>query len=182
VACACVSTPSPSEVAAYGFRTPEQVFRSFQVAVRADDPDLEYRCFSADFRRRNDVSRLVWREAREELRRENPWLRLGLSRASIESVEGEGDRARLVVSTFGRRVRFDLVREDVAEVWRGGDLAGDREIPFEDWVSLREGEDGTRWITAATPLPAGTGIEALSELRFAREWKIDGFEELEAEP
>ena len=42
----CVSAPTPAQMLDYGFRSPEQCFRSFQYAVGAVLAGEELRCFS----------------------------------------------------------------------------------------------------------------------------------------
>src|SRR4051794_27646295 len=96
----CVSPPLVDEWMKVGFKVPVQTIDTFQTAVRADAPDLEYRCFSAGFRERNHISKLTWREARQELRSQYPWLRRGLSDMTVEGdVLVAGNRAEALCST-----------------------------------------------------------------------------------
>jgi hypothetical protein len=74
----CVCRPEPAELAQVleaSFRTPERTFATFQAAVAEDLQDLEYRCLSAAFRRREGVTQIVYREFRRELLAREPWLR-----------------------------------------------------------------------------------------------------------
>jgi hypothetical protein len=172
----CVSPPSTKDLLSVGFRTPEQAFATFQTAVRADDPGLEFRCFSADFRGRTEppLSQLNYREFREVLRREHPFLRKGLVDARIESLERRGGRARLVATSHGEQLEIQLVLDDYAEVWAGGDPVVDESIDFEERTGTQAAGDGRRWIHGSSPLPEGFDAALVTELRFGREWKIDG--------
>lgn len=174
VAC-CVSPPSTKDLLSVGFRTPEQTFATFQTAVRADDPGLEFRCFSAGFRGRTapPLSQLNYREFREVLRREHPFLRKGLVDARIESLERSGDRARLVATSHGERLEIQLALDDYAEVWAGGDPVVDESIDFQERTGTQTAA-GRTWIHGSSPLPAGFDASRVTELRFGREWKIDG--------
>ena len=60
----CLAAPEPEDFLAVGFRRPEQTFRTFQTALRADLPDLEYRCLSAAFKARQEprITQIGWRE------------------------------------------------------------------------------------------------------------------------
>lgn len=174
VASAChVSPPTPEAVLAYGFHTPEQAFASFQTALRMDDPTLELRCFSSDFRARNHASSLTWRVAREELAREQPWLRTGVVRAEIVGSRVLGDRAVLRLRTAGRAFEIALVREDFVEAWSGPERVIDEPADWSSSTGIQEGASGGRWIFGRAALPAGVDAAAIDELRVGREWKID---------
>ncbi len=176
MAAGCVSPPSTKDLLSVGFRTPEQTFATFQTAVRADDPGLEFRCFSAGFRTRTQppLSQLNYREFREVLRREHPLLRKGLADARIESMERRGSRARLRASSHGQQLEIQLALDDYAEVWAGGEPVVDESIDFEQRTGTQTAADGRRWIHGSSPLPDGFDAARVTELRFGREWKIDG--------
>lgn len=176
-AAGCVSPPCARELLAVGFRTPEQTFATFQTAVRADEPTLEYRCFSASFRARTQppLSQLNYREFRQILRRENPLLRKGLADARIDGpLERKGGRAHLIASSHGQQLAIDLVLEDYAEVWAGAEPVVDESIDFGERTGTQTAADGTRWMFGRIPLPVGADAAGVTELRFGREWKIDG--------
>jgi hypothetical protein len=171
---ACLCPPSADALLDVGYRSPEQTVRTFQTGVRGDLPDLEYGCLSSGFRRRNNLSKLIWREFREDLFRENPFLRTGLVKAKIVAVETEGARSRIVIESFGRSFELELAREDFAQLYAGEELVLDREIPFDQWTTVEStGEEA--WFTGGAPLPAGSGERDITELRLGREWKIDDF-------
>lgn len=164
---------------AVGFRAPEQTFRTFQTAVRADAPELEYRCFSSEFVRRNGLSKLAWREAREELREREPLLRVGIGSAEIVGeAKITGRFATLDADAFGRRVRVQLVREDFGEVWAGAELVYDETLDFARSTGIQEAGDGRRLVFGRVTLPRDE-TRSVTEVRVGREWKIDGISEAE---
>lgn len=169
-ACAgCVTTPKPAEVLATGFRSPEQCFRTFQVAVRADEPALEYRCFSTHMRAEQHLSQWAWRELREGLWSQ-PGMRWAVALAKIESpADVHGDRAELVVAALGKRVHLVFVREDFAELWNGPEKLADREIDFTRQTGTNEG----RWFYGQVEMPAALDSAKVTEMRLGREWKLD---------
>jgi hypothetical protein len=160
-----------------GVRTPEQTFATFQTAVRADDPGLEFRCFSNGFRGRTEppLSQLYYREYREVLRKEYPFLRKGLADARIEGeVERRGERARLVATSHGQRLEFVLVLDDYVEIWSGAEPIVDQSVAFGERTGTQTAGDGTSWFYASSPLPEGADAHDITEMRVGREWKIDG--------
>jgi hypothetical protein len=171
----CVGPPRDEDWLALGFRSPEQTFRTFQTGLRADLPDLEYRCLGADFKRRSGgISLLAYAEFRRELFRENRWLEYA-AWARIRSVrELAPGRVRIEaeVDTWFYDASFDvdLVREDFYELW-----VGDRRVDdgLARWERLAEERDGK--LLVEVPLPAGLALPGIGELRAGREWKIDGF-------
>src|SRR5262249_35756375 len=76
-----VDPPRPQDLLSLGYRTPEQAFSTFQTAVRADDPGLLRRCFSADLIARNKLSEQAMREYWDRIQKEQPFLRKGLADA-----------------------------------------------------------------------------------------------------
>jgi hypothetical protein len=177
----CVSAPAASDWMAVGYRTPLQTVRTFQTAVRAEEPDLELRCFSSAFRARNHISRLTWREFFEELQKQQPFLRKGIADAEVEGdIDQRGGRARVRLASHGVELRVDLVLEDFGQVWTGDSLLVDEDLKFSDpeHTGLQEGAAGGRWFYGRLALPAEAPTSKITELRLAREWKIDGIESL----
>jgi hypothetical protein len=180
----CVAPPRPDDWLAVGWRSPTQAFGSFQTAIRADSAELEYRAFSTGFRDRHRISKLGWREAREKLREEYPWLRKGIADAEFKSVPVvEGDRAHGVIVSHGTEVAIGFVREDFAQLWEGDALVSDELVVFRDATFVQKGGDQTPEFHGHVALPSGdeTG-SAITELTIGREWKIDSFEAIEATP
>jgi hypothetical protein len=175
----CLAAPEPEAWLAVGFRTPEQTFRTFQTALRAEQPDLEYRCLGSAFKRRaggdaGSLNQIVYREARRELFSSRPWLKLA-ARAEIREVrEVAPGRVLLVaeVDTWFRDETFavELVREDFYELYAGGARIDD---DFAPWSRIARAEEGT--LVVRVPLPADLDVRAVGELRAGHEWKIDGF-------
>lgn len=178
--CLFIPPPDAQELLSVGFRTPEQTFHTFQIGWRADEPDLERRCLSSGFLERNRVGKLAYREFRERLAADQPLLRKGIADARIrEPAERHGDRARLTTRSHGRILRFDLVLDDYCEVWAGDQPVIDDYLGFGEHTGIQEGAGGSRWVFGRVEVPAGQELESLTELRFGREWKIDGFELLD---
>lgn len=179
----CVCPPSLDEWSEVGFRTPEETLRSFQLAVRADAPRVEYRCLSTNLRR--GLPQIAWREAREEWYAENPFLRHGIAKATIEDSERLSDqRHRFVVESYGNRFVIELVREDFYQVYVEGELIADELLPydrreefldqFDDFVSASPPEQGRRFVSGGVTVPAGDfPTPSISELRIGQEWKVD---------
>lgn len=171
---ACLSAPTSEAWLSVGFRSPEQTFATFQTGLRADLPDLEYRCLGGGLKRREGISQLGWREYRRELFRKQPWLKLA-ARAEIVRLEPLGPgrvRVHAEVDTWFKDVEFavDLVREDYWELYAGTERVADDEGDWGRMVRERGDELDVR-----VPRPEGRSAEDLSELRAGREWKIDGF-------
>lgn len=170
----CLSAPTPEAWLAVGFRTPEQTFGTFQTGLRAELPDLEYRCLGGELKRRSGGSLLGWLEFRRELFRSQPWLKLA-ALAEIRDVrEVAPGRVRILaeVDTWLRDEAFEVefVREDYYELWVDGRRVSD---DLEPWRRLAREKEGALVVTV--PLPEGLGVAEVGELRAGHEWKIDGF-------
>ncbi len=171
----CLAEPAPRDWLAVGFRTPEQTFRTFQTALRADQPDLEYRCLSSDFKERQQGLTETWyRHYREELFREQPWLKLAAKAKILRTLRLAPDRMRIEaeVDTWFHDERFaiDFVRQDYYELWIDGKCVQDDALP---WASFaRESEDE---LIVRVPLDAPLERHASRELCAGHEWKIDDF-------
>lgn len=180
----CVDPPHPGDWLAVGWRSPTQAFESFQTAIRADSAELEYRAFSVGFRERNGISKLVWREARIQLRERYPWLRKGIADARFTNPPTiAGDRASGVVESHGTRIAVEFVREDFAQLWQGDELVADEYVRFRDVTFVQTGSDQTPAFHGHVALPSGdeTG-SAITELTIGREWKIDSFQTIDPDP
>lgn len=172
--CLFVRPPDARELLATGFRTPEQTLRTFQVGWRADEPDLELRCFSSGFRARNQLSKLTYREFRDRLVAAQPFLRLGIADAELDGPpERRGDRMFARATTHGRTLEFELVRDEFVEAWAGGERVADSYAPFADHHTIETLPEGGRRFWGYAALPPGADAEQLTELRVGREWKID---------
>ena len=170
----CLGAPSKADWLAVGFRTPEQTLRTFQTGLRAELPDLEYRCLSGALKRQAGISQLTYREFRDELFHQKPWLKHAARAHVVERIELGPDRCRIVarVRTLLREDTFsvDFVREEYFELWSRGERASDDELPWREMAVARAGS-----LSVTVPLPANLPAETIDELRAGREWKIDGF-------
>jgi len=180
IAGCCVAPPDARELLAVGYRTPEQAVSTFQVAVRADEPDLTRRCFSNDFLARNHVSSFAWRVFWEDWVKREPFLRKGIADARATGpAQIVGSRARIELESHGRRLRAVLVLDDFCELWQGGERVLDEPRPFDQTTGVQTDGNGTRHVFGRVAVPAGRDPAQLTELRFGREWKIDDFEILD---
>lgn len=170
----CLSGPSEKAWLAVGFRSPEQTFATFQTGLRAELPDLEYRCLAGAMKAREGVSQTAYREFRDELFGERPWLKLAAKATVVRREELGPGRVRLhaEVDTWFKDAEFavDLVREDYYELYVGAERVADDDADWERLVRER-GDD----LDLRVPRPDRFTLEELSEIRAGREWKIDGF-------
>ncbi len=180
----CVAPPRADDWLAVGWRSPAQAFATFQTAIRADSAELEYRSFSNGFRERNQISKIVWHEAREALRERYPWLRKGIADARfVKAPEVFGARARGTIESHGQAIEIEFVREEFVELYAGEVLVHDEWITFDTSVFVRKAADGRPWFQTSVALPSGDESgSAITEQRLAREWKIDSFEAIESNP
>lgn len=176
---ACLSAPEPQDLLAVGFRSPEQAFRTFQTALRADLPDLEYRCLSSDFKAREGIHQLGWREFREELFGSRPWLKLAAKAEIRETLPLPDGRRRVVAHLdtlfVDETFAVDFRREDYHETFDAEGLLEDDTRPWNKTATEREGR-----LVLTVPMPQGVAVHEIVEFRAGREWKIDGFELLPA--
>ncbi|MCP3917758.1 MAG: hypothetical protein GY711_19615 [bacterium] len=172
----CVTPPNLDEVRDFGFETPGQAFRSFRTGVRADSFDLEYRCFSSGWKRRNGAGIQAYLEFRDELIAQNRFLRLGLAKLELRHIEFLApDRAILVTEAFGQTVTFLLVREEYWELEVPGQKKRDGATNLlADQVIVADPQaEGRFWGRVDVDDP--TAVTRFSRLAFGREWKIDDF-------
>lgn len=171
-----VPAPKPREVLAVGFRDPLQAFETFRTAIRGDLLELEYRCFSTGFHRRNGLSQLGYREFRDELLRREPLLRWALHRAEVVDVRRGEAQARVEARAVGRTLVLDFVREDFWEIRSGAELLADDLLPaLQGTLRHQEARDGSPWLVAMVPLEGVDPDAPVTELRVGSEWKIDDF-------
>lgn len=186
----CISPPDAEALLAVGFRSPEQTFETFKTAVRGDLATLEYRCLSAGFRSANNLSAHTYVTAREELLRENPFIKW-VARAKIEKSETRGDRAHYIEAVIdakvtSRRLGLWFVRDDAVEIYGGdpghrGELIFDDYVDFDDVLRVLEKGDGTWELQARerfTPYDPDADVRRIGEVRFLQDWKIDSLEVL----
>jgi len=170
----CVTPPTAEELMDLGYRSPEQTFHTLRAAIRGDLPRLEYRSLSADFRSRNGLSQLTYREFRGEWFAKNPWLKSAISGAEIleRTDHPDGRSSVLRVGVLGEDALIHLVAEDYAQLWDQDELRED--LAVEDMAQHLSSQSGA-WTVR---IPGGG--EPPTELRLGREWKIDAIERAEA--
>ena len=186
----CVGAPTAEDLLAVGFRTPKQALRTFQTALRGDHLDLEYRCWSPGFRRRNGLSQHVYREGRRQLLSDQPWVRW-IAKAEVVASEALGPNThRLVceveVAWIERRFEIRLVRTGFLELFGDdGDesrLLYDDYLEFERAVRIAPHPDGGWDLFSEIELwpenAYGDPIAAV-ELRVAQDWQIDDLRPLD---
>lgn len=179
---ACRLSPPTAEAwLDVGFRTPRQTFASFQTALRADLPHLEYRCLANELKAREGLNELAYRTFREELFHENPWLKLAAEAEVVAESRPTQDHALLVAEVsklfVQRTFRVELVREEFYELWVEGELADDG---FANFARNATAETPGQ-LRVVLPLSPGLTPAELSEARLGREWKIVGFAEVPAD-
>lgn len=160
---------------AVGQRSPRQAFHTFQTALAADAPALEYRCLTSQFRR--GASQLAYREVREQLLREQPWLRRAAEARVVAEQRIGTDRARLRarIDTLFVDVEFEveLVASGYAEVWAEEQLLWDEARPAAPLAGAFGAPPAHT--TARIELERGAEFDprGATELRVGTEWRID---------
>ena len=191
LASACVSPPDAQEVLDTGFRTPEMTFHTLQVGVRAGLPRLEYACLSSGFRARHGLSQLGYREFREQELEDRLEFWLGIPDAKIVESLSQGPGRHLIrAESHGHPFELGLVHEEFWQAWSGDELLADElleaSLPFEERLEIYRSEGGGPILSTVVQFPAEMALlepeelrAAMTELRIAKEWKIDhigGFE------
>jgi hypothetical protein len=154
------------------FETPEAAFETLRAALRADDPALEYRCFSQAFRENYGLQGAdSWRIARARILREHPEIRW-VARARLrETTRPAPDRRAGIASVLGRRFRVEFVREEFFELTRADGTRIDDylERPLRAHLSA-EGE--RLRLDLADPRFRDLPLEEVERLLVGAEWKI----------
>jgi len=180
----------------YGFRTPEQAFRSWRTAVQGDLLVEEYKTLSKGWRARNgNVSLFDYSEARDAILERYPQLRWALYRAKDPEVLARGERVALLQSRVPGPLWFQdrwlvvrLVRDGFWDAWLDTDpyqpSTGQpvRELVDSGTLTYSRKE---RALYARAKLDAeaeelGRWPDDVSLLQVGWEWKIDDFQLLEA--
>ncbi len=168
-----------------GLKEPAGTFATFRAAFCADALELEFRCLDPDFRRElYGGDHLLYREARDRLLEEQPYLRYVLAQAEVEQVEFLNPReARLVARAAGRTIHVRLVRVDYWEIRGESEVVGATQVLDGDYIrDTREilhpgtSQTGEPVLGAVVPLASAQDGPAASTLEVGSEWKIAGFE------
>ncbi len=191
---ACVSKPSLEEVRDRGLHSPAQTLQAFSIALRADWPQEEYTCFSAEFKAKNGLSRLGYLEFRDRLLQEQPLMRYALTKATKNpacydvEVDPTGRRARIRVQVAGKTLHVLLSRESYYEIYGAPTQPlGQPELWQDDLIDdliasqMLYEDEGREQLAAIMPHP-GRDLQKLAYLRMGHEWKIDDLFLSEEEP
>lgn len=177
-----VPAPKAAEMLTVGFRSPRQTFESFRLALRGELQELEYNCWSANFKERNGLGQMTYREMRDQMMAAQGILgRALLARAMwkaevVDVVSLGPRRSRLQARYMGHTLTFDVVREDFWEIWGGEARLDDGGgHPWEDLTEVVEDEYGNLLLQGLAPLKSEEFESRISELRIGQEWKLDGF-------
>lgn len=180
----CVSPPTAAEVAETGFRTPAETFRSFQVFLAADLELWEYRSFSSHFRRKHGLTAINYAEARDQLFRERPWLKL-IAKAEIAREWSDRDQEGvhfIEARVAGRTVHVKLVREDSYEIYSGDRYVSDGYANFDDLIRVEDTSEGPRLTVIVTPYEPEIDLSEATSVLLQRTWHIDDLIEAPQEP
>lgn len=189
-----VPAPTVRQGLDYGFRTPEQTFRSWRTAVQGDLLVEEYKTLSKSWRARNGgTSLFTYSEARDTVLERYPQLRWALYRAKEPEVLARGERVALLQSRvpgplwFGDKwLVVQLVREGFWDVWVESepyqpidgrtvpDIVDSQNLYFSD----KQGTPLLYGIVQVDPDDAKWPDEA-GLLQVGWEWKIDDFQLLD---
>lgn len=171
----CACGPRAQAVAEATLDSPRATVEAFGAYLRAGLHEFEYRCFSADFCRRNQISYFSYAEEREELARRQPWLELFASPTVVADIPRGADRHDVDVRLGGRTYRVNLVREETFRISTSdGALIEDR-LDFERRVLAREAANASTELVARLPVPAADiDLSAVTSISLQRRWKIDG--------
>ena len=179
---ACVTPPTPRDLVSTGFRTPEQAFRTWRTAIASGDlVDIEYDCLSIRFKDEAQMSELLYREARDELLRREPFLRMAISKTEVMEVRMLSEtRAVITSSALGREFQVQMLREDFWEAWAGDEILCDATIPagqFDSWLQVSDGDE--LWAQVTIRLSNAADADKITEIRVGQDWHIDAIPGLE---
>ena len=183
LATACVAPPTAEDYLAVGFRSPEQAFQSYQTAFAGNQIDLEYRSLGRDFRNAQGIDGMTYRLAREQILKENPFIKWVAAGDIIESKALGPDRHRLTIQVKNwltdTRFYVYLQREDFFEAWVDERSAFFYFASFDEHVFTDE--DDPHLLYAVAQAPPEVDPSEITELNFGREWRIAGFESIPTE-
>ncbi len=172
---ACRCGPKLEAVAHANLDTPRATVEAFGAYMRAGLHDLEYRCFSADFTARNQISFFTYAEAREDLARSQPWLELFATPKVVAEMARGDERHDVDVRLAGRTYRVNLVREETFRISAGDLILAEEATDFASRLALEPRASGGADLVARLPLPsADIDLSTATSVVLQRRWKIDG--------
>ncbi|MBL8804921.1 MAG: hypothetical protein JNN27_23185 [Planctomycetes bacterium] len=162
-------------IARASLETPRGTVEAFAAYLRSGLHEFEYRCFSVDFTRRNQLSLFTYAEGREELARKQPWLELFAHPKIVGEVAHGGDRHDVDVRLGGRTFRVNLVREESFEIRAGEDTLASDLTRLDERVALEATANGKWEVVARLPIAdADIDLSSVSAVVLRSVWKIDG--------
>ncbi len=159
-----------------GFQSPELCFRSFTAAIRYKRSDLEYKCFSEEFKEKNEITLQRYALVRARLEQEYPnlkWIgRMGIK----ESQRNDDHNAFVLASLFGKELLIRMIRQDYAFLTFKDGRTLDFFLPSSVAQAIRS--DDSRWeIVIDSPLLRGLERKQIESFQLLPEWKILSFEQ-----
>jgi len=162
-------------IARASLETPRGTVEAFAAYLRSGLHEFEYRCFSVDFTRRNQLSLFTYAEGREELAREQPWLELFAHPKIVGEAARGRDRHDVDVRLGGRTFRVNLVREESFEIRAGEDTLASDLTRFDERVALQATASGNWEVVARVPVAdADIDLAGATAVVLRSVWKIDG--------
>ncbi|MEZ6013689.1 MAG: hypothetical protein R3F49_01130 [Planctomycetota bacterium] len=190
-----VPAPTVRQGLDYGFRTPEQTFRSWRTAVQGDLLVEEYKTLSKGWRAKNGgASLFAYSEARDTVLEKYPQLRWLLYRAKEPEVVARGERMVLLQSRVPGPLWFSdhwlvvrVVRQGYWDLWVDSDpyqpTYGKQVDDIVDSQNLYYSEkSGTPLLYGIVEVKpkAASWPDDVSLLEVGWEWKIDDFQIVDA--
>lgn len=158
------------------FHSPELCFRSFATAIRYQRNDLEYKCFSEEFKEKNELTLQRYTLVRTRLEQEYPNLKW-IGRMGVKEAARNDDRnAFVVASLFGKELLIRMIRQDYVFITLKDGRSVDFFLPSS--VSQAIQSDDTRWeIVVNSPQLRGVERKQVESFQLLPEWKILSFEQ-----
>ncbi len=175
ILCACVCPVDARALANLDLATPRRALESYQSYLAYDLREQEYRCFSVDFRQRNRLSLANYAEGRDRLLARSPWLKSFAGAKVVAEGAAEDGSHWIDARVLGRTVRVRLVREDFYEIRAAGELLADGYGELGAWFDREPTEGGWRLVARPAAALSTARLASATELRVARQWKIDDF-------
>lgn len=162
-------------IARASLETPRGTVEAFAAYLRSGLHEFEYRCFSVDFTRRNQLSLFTYAEGREELARAQPWLELFAHPKIVGEAARGGGRHDVDVRLGGRTFRVNLVREESFEIRAGEETLASDLTRLDERLALQATPEGKWEVVARVPIAdADIALPSVSAIVLRSVWKIDG--------
>lgn len=177
-----VTPPEPGEVWdtwQKGLANPQDTFDSFLVALRGEILAAEYRCFSSDWKSRNGISQVGYREFRDELMAKEPHLIWALSKAETQVEMGSAPHQATVWASIpcadeGQLIAFHLIQEAYMEVRTPARRLVSE--PIRGVAAHMRHDTDQDLLFAWIPVGEISKEAPVSSFRLETEWRIDRIE------